>query len=220
MATIYADEAIRQNVWDEILHDVRIDPSYITVSVSDGEVELDGSVLTYSQKRTASEDARRVKGVVDVINNLNVSPTATLTDDEILDKVSHSIDRDSRITDPFQIDVTVNQGVVILSGTVPSYGQRRAAEEDAWAAPGMIDVVDKIVLEPPRQRPDAEVQDDVDDALDSDPDINAARIAVEVVDGIVYLRGTVPTYYQIGEESDVTWSIRGVRDVVNELTVT
>jgi len=65
MAIIYTDQDIRQNVWDEISHDVRIDPTDITVRVVDGVVYLEGSVPSYSQKLTAAEDARRIKGVIE-----------------------------------------------------------------------------------------------------------------------------------------------------------
>ncbi|HLG50006.1 MAG TPA: BON domain-containing protein, partial [Chloroflexota bacterium] len=72
MAVTFTDEGIRQNVWDEISHDVRIDSSDITLTVTNGVVYLSGTVPTYSQKITAAEDARRIKGVVDVVNNLTV----------------------------------------------------------------------------------------------------------------------------------------------------
>jgi len=219
MAIIYTDQDIRQNVWDEISHDVRIDPTDITVRVVDGVVYLEGSVPSYSQKLTAAEDARRIKGVIDVVNNLKVRPTGTWSDDEIRDTVRFNIDFDSRITDPTKIHVSVHNGVVTLSGAVPSYGQRQAAENDAWAAPGVIDVIDDLVVEPPTRRSDDEIRADVRRAMDTDPDINAARVTVDVVDGTVYLRGTVPTYYQIGKAADDAWSVPGVRNVVNELTV-
>ena len=219
MAIIYTDQDIRQNVWDEISHDVRIDPSNITVRVVDGVVYLDGTVPTYSQKLTAAEDARRIKGVVDVVNNLQVRLTGTWSDDQIRETVRLNLDTDSRITDPGKVHVTVHHGVVTLTGTVPNYGQRQASEDDAWIAPGVIDVVDDIIVEPPTRRSDEENPVDVCRALDTDPGINAARITVDVVDGTVYLRGSVPTYYQIGLAADDAWSVPGVRNVVNELTV-
>ncbi|HLH72277.1 MAG TPA: BON domain-containing protein [Chloroflexota bacterium] len=219
MAVTYTDSEIRQNVWDEISHDVRIDPSDIRVTVTDGIVYLNGTVPTYSQRITAAEDARRVKGVIDVVNNLAVRLTRVWTDEEIRDTIRGNLDRDVRITDPFKIHIAVSGGIVTLSGTVPNHGQKTAAEDDAWAAPGVIDVINNIVVTPPTKRSDAEIEADVRRALDTDPNINAARITVSVVDGVVYLRGSVPTYYQIDEASDDAWRVPGVVDVVNELTV-
>ncbi|MBX6770646.1 MAG: BON domain-containing protein [Chloroflexi bacterium] len=219
MAVTFTDEGIRQNVWDEISHDVRIDSSDITVTVTNGVVYLSGAVPTYSQKITAAEDARRIKGVVDVVNNLTVRLPRVWTDAEIRDTVRRNLDRDVRISNPADISVVVSGGVVTLSGTVPSYSQKSAASDDAWAAPGVVDVINDIAVVPPTARTDAEIEADVRRVLDQDPDINAARIRVSVVNGIVHLRGSVPTYYQIDQASDDAWSVPGVKGVVNELTV-
>ena len=219
MAVTFTDEGIRQNVWDEISHDVRIDSSDITVTVTNGVVYLSGTVPTYSQKITAAEDARRIKGVVDVVNNLTVRLPRVWTDAEIRDTVRRNLDRDVRISNPADISVVVSGGVVTLSGTVPSYSQKSAASDDAWAAPGVVDVINDIAVVPPTARTDAEIEADVRRVLDQDPDINAARIRVSVVNGIVHLRGSVPTYYQIDQASDDAWSVPGVKGVVNELTV-
>jgi osmotically-inducible protein OsmY len=219
LAVTFTDQEIRQNVWDEISHDVRIDSSNITVTVTDGVVYLNGTVPTYSQKIIAAEDARRIKGVVDVVNNLTVSLTRVWSDEEIRETIRRNLDRDVRISNPANIHVAVSAGVVTLTGTVPSHTQKTAAADDAWMAPGVVDVINDIVVVPPSRRTDAEIEADVRRALDTDPDINAARIRVSVVNGVVYLRGSVPTYYQISEASTDAWSVPGVVDVVNELTV-
>jgi len=219
MAITYTDQGVRQNVWDEISHDVRIDASDIQVTVTDGIVYLDGTVPTYSEKITAAEDARRIKGVIDVVNNLTVRLPRVWSDAEIRATIRDNLDRDVRILTPSKIHLTVDSGVVTLSGTVTTYNQKTAASDDAWAAPGVIDVINEIDVAPPSVRSDAEIESDVRRALDTDPDLNAARIKVSVVDRVVYLRGSVPTYYQIGEASSDAWSVPGVVSVVNELTV-
>jgi osmotically-inducible protein OsmY len=219
MAITYTDAEVRQNVWDEISHDVRIDSSNITVNVVDGIVYLNGTVPTYSQKITAAQDARRIKGVLDVVNNLTVSLPRVWNDPEIHDTIRRNLTRDVRITNPSSIYVAVNNGVVTLSGAVPTYDQKVAAADDAWAAPGVVDVLNDIVVSPPRKRSNAEIEADVRDALDTDPDINAARINVSVTNGVVYLRGSVPTYYQIDDAAEDAWSVPGVVHVINALTV-
>src|SRR5262249_32515001 len=123
-------------------------------------------------------DARRIKGVVDVVNNLTVSLPRAWSDQEIRDTFRRTVARDVRIVNPSNVNVTVNNGVVTLSGTVPTYDQKVAAADDAWAAPGVIDVINDIVVTPPRKQSDAEIERDAHHALDTDPDINAARINV------------------------------------------
>jgi osmotically-inducible protein OsmY len=219
MTVTYTDAEVRQNVWDEVSHDVRIDSSSVSTNVVDGIVYLNGTVPTYSQKITAAQDSRRIKGVVDVVNNLTVSLPRVWSDQEIQDTIRRTLTRDVRIVNPSNVQVAVSNGVVTLSGTAPTYDQKVAAADDAWAAPGVIDVINDVVVTPPQRRTDADIERDIRRALDTDPDINAARINLSVVNGIVYLRGSVPTYYQIDEAADDAWSVPGVVDVVNELTV-
>jgi len=219
MAVTFTDQEIRQNVWDEISHDVRLDSGNVNVTVTDGIVYLDGTVPTYSQKITAAQDARRIKGVIDVVNNLAVSLSRVWTDEEIRNTIRRNLDRDVRITRPGNIDDIVADGVVTLTGTVPSYDQKTAASDDAWTAPGVVDVINDVVVVPPSPRTDAEIEADVRRALDMDPDINAARITPTVVNGVVHLRGTVPTFYQIDEAVNDAWNVPGVVNMVNELTV-
>ncbi|HEX5418029.1 MAG TPA: BON domain-containing protein [Chloroflexota bacterium] len=219
MAIRLTDPEIRQNILDALSHDARLDPRDITVSVTDGTVYLAGTVPTYAQKVITVEDARRIKGVLEVVDDLKVRLPRTWTDQEIGAIIRRKLDRDSRLTDPSKIDIAVNRGVVTLSGIVPNYSQRVVAEEDVWAAPGVVGVINNICLAPPTTRTDDEIAAAVREALDKDPAINAARITVTVEDGVVYLRGSVPISYQSPRASGDAWSVPGVRDVVNELIV-
>ncbi len=219
MTTTFSDAQIRQDVLDELRHDVRIDSTNITVDVSNGVVHLLGTVPTYFQKITAGNDAQRIKGVRSVTNDLVVTLIAPWTDAEIASTVRANLARDVRITNPGQINVTVVNGVVTLSGTVGTYAQKSDAADDAWTAPGVVDVVNNITVVPPFTRTDADIAADVRSALASDPAIDARNINVSVVNGTVYLRGTVPTYYQVQQAGNDAWGVAGVLNVVNELGV-
>jgi|SRR5579883_1243433 osmotically-inducible protein OsmY len=219
MATTYSDTQVRQNVLDEIRHDVRIDSTNITVDVNNGIVHLYGTVPTYFQKIIAGEDAQRLKGVRDVTNDLVVTLVAPWTDQEIANTVRANLARDVRIANPGQINVSVVNGVVTLTGTVGSYAEKSDAADDAWRAPGVVDVVNNITVVPPYTRSDADIEADVRQALASDPAIDATNINLSVVNGTVYLRGTVPTYYQVQQAANDAWGVAGVLNVVNELGV-
>ncbi len=49
-------------------------------------------------------------------------------------------------TDARHITVEVQDGKVILRGTVRSYAEKKAAEDAAWSAPGVSDVDNRIVV--------------------------------------------------------------------------
>lgn len=219
MATTYTDEKIRQDVLDELRHDVRIDSTNVTVDVKNGVVHLYGTVPTYFQKVTAGQDAERIKGVRQVVNDLVVTLVTPWTDQEIANAVRANLARDVRISHPEEIQVTVVNGVVTLSGKVGSYAEKFDAADDAWTAPGVVDVVNNITVVPPHVRSDAEIAADVRNALQTDPAIDATNVHVTVINGTVYLRGSVPTYYQVQQASNDAWGVPGVVNVINELTV-
>jgi osmotically-inducible protein OsmY len=219
MATTDSDAKVRENVLDKLRHDIRIDASNIAVSVHDGVVYLNGTVPSCFQKMIAGQDAQNSTGVLDVVNSLVVTVPLPPTDEEIAATVRGNLDRDVRIPHPERIHVTVRNGVVTLAGTVSTYSQRQDAEEDTRTVSGVVDVVDQISIVPTFARTDAEIAADVRHALDADPDLNAAQIEVNVVNGTVHLRGTVPAYSQISKASDDAWRVPGVVKVVNALTV-
>ncbi|HVC32605.1 MAG TPA: BON domain-containing protein [Chloroflexota bacterium] len=219
MAVTYSDTQIRQDILDELRHDVRIDSTNITVDVKDGVVHLYGTAPTYFQKITAGNDAQRIKGVRSVTNDLVVTLVAPWTDAEIANTVRANLARDVRLPNPGEISVSVVNGVVTLAGTVGTYAQKSDASDDAWTAPGVVDVVNNLTVVPPITRTDAEIASDVRNALASDPAIDAASVNVSVVNGTVYLRSTVPTYYQVQQAGNDAWGVAGVLNVVNELGV-
>jgi len=219
MATTYSDAQVRQDILDELRHDVRIDSTNITADVNNGVVHLYGTVPTYFQKITAGEDAQRIKGVRSVANDLVVTLVAPWTDPEIANTIRANLARDVRIANPGEINVSVVNGVVTLAGTVGTYAEKSDAADDAWTAPGVVDVVNNITVVPPYTRTDADIAAGVRNALNSDPSIDASNVNVSVVNGTVYLRGTVPTYYHVQQAGNDAWGVAGVLNVVNELGV-
>ncbi len=68
-------------------------------------------------------------------------------------------------------------------------------------------------------RSDLDVKQDVVNALSSDIRVDATNVDVDVVGGVVYLRGSVPSYYEKRTATTIANRIKGVTDVVNELRV-
>lgn len=66
---------------------------------------------------------------------------------------------------------------------------------------------------------DAQLHADVAEELNTDPSLDAKRIAVAVHDGTVTLTGTVPSYWQKVEAEAAVKRVTGVRAVANELKV-
>jgi osmotically-inducible protein OsmY len=70
-----SDDRIREDVCDRLSYDDEVDASDITVTVSNGEVTLEGSVPDRHSKHRAEDIADAVNGVKDVHNRLKARKT-------------------------------------------------------------------------------------------------------------------------------------------------
>lgn len=67
-----SDDRIREDANDHLTHDWGVDATNITVSVSNGEITLDGTVDSRQAKRRAEDCVEHISGVKHVQNNLRV----------------------------------------------------------------------------------------------------------------------------------------------------
>jgi osmotically-inducible protein OsmY len=67
------------------------------------------------------------------------------SDAEVRDDIKNRMLYDPWV-DSTLVDVTVHRGVVTLTGTVSSLIEKRAAGDDAWDTPGVIDVHNDLVV--------------------------------------------------------------------------
>lgn len=117
------------------------------------------------------------------------------------------------------VQVSVHDGVVELNGKVQSYSARTAAFADAWAVPGVTQVIDHINVEYATESADDELQAACDSALSLNPDLDAAAIDCNVDQGVVTLRGSVDAYWKKAYAEELVSRIRGVVLVSNHLGV-
>lgn len=115
------------------------------------------------------------------------------------------------------IEVAVQDGIVLLSGTVQSYRRAVAAVDLVSSCHGVVEVVNNLKVEPPKNVTDAQVADNVRAALDSNEDVVKDAITVSVSTGIAILQGSVADIWQSTIAEDIARSARGVRDVRNLL---
>ncbi|MFP8489199.1 BON domain-containing protein [Gracilimonas sp. Q87] len=148
--------------------------------------------------------------------------TPTRTDTLIREDIENQIAADARIFNS-EVNVTVDKGVVTLTGNVPSYRAKTAAGDAARVVPGVIDVINNIMVQyesKERTVPsDSEITTNVESSLAWDSDIDATDITVTVLDGVVTLEGTIDSIWRKEIAGDIVWNHFGVVDVVNNLTV-
>lgn len=73
------------------------------------------------------------------------APPAPPTDGDIKATVVDRL-RENPLTKPFDLKVDVKQGVVVLGGEVGSTIAKRAAGDDAWDTPGVVDVSNQLAV--------------------------------------------------------------------------
>ena len=136
-----SDDEIAKRALNIINWDTAIPEDKIQVRVENGWVTLSGKVDWYFQKSAAENAVRRLHGVKGIYNELTVEPRVQVTD--VKNRIENSLKRNAEL-ETAQIDVTVNGRKVTLNGEVKSWADRDAAENAAWAAPGVNAVEDRL----------------------------------------------------------------------------
>ena len=124
--------------WNVALGRERID-----VDVTKGWVTLSGDVDWHYQREAAKDDVRRLVGVVGVSNLIAIRPVvdAAVMEESIMQALHRLWYFDSNA-----VHVTARGGVVRLSGEVRTPHARQLAASMAWAARGVTDVENDIVI--------------------------------------------------------------------------
>jgi osmotically-inducible protein OsmY len=134
-----AAAAVRALEWDAVVPIEKID-----VTVSKGWVSLKGEVEWQYQKEDAERVVRRLAGVRGVINLITVKPRVTPS--QLRERIEQALLRTAEL-DAKRITVDVVGSKVILKGTVRSWAEREEAERQAWLAPGVTSVENRITVE-------------------------------------------------------------------------
>jgi osmotically-inducible protein OsmY len=144
-----------------------------------------------------------------------------LTDNSLEDAVLNSLDLDPRIPDSNDIAVSADDGMVVLRGSVESFGQRRAAAKDARDIEGVYDVDDqlKVDLLDADRREDDEIRGVALQALIWDTEVPSDSIDVKVQEGWITLTGDVSYQFQSDAAYDDVATLYGVYGVTNEIKV-
>ena len=148
--------------------------------------------------------------------------TATVqvrSDDEIRNSVLMELKWEPKLTHPEDIAVAVKDGVVTLSGFVPSYWEKDAAEKAVKRVYGVRGVANDIKVKLPEERTDPEIARDAVQSLQSYVSIPADRIKVTVKNGWVTLEGKVDWQYQKSLAESAVKHLRGVLGITNNIEV-
>lgn len=223
------DFEIEEDIEQALKNDIRIDAALVDVEVDNGDVNLSGTVGSASEKELATAQAW-VMGA-DMVNSddLDVEKWARDEDlrmDKYVDKSDEEIKeavKDAFLYDPrvlfFNPQVSVDNGIVTLTGRVDNLKAKRAAANDARNVVGVFAVDNYLRVRPDFIPENPDLKSDVAEALMKDPLVEKWEIDVSADNGMVYLDGTVNTNFEKAQAEDVASTVKGVVDVKNNIEV-
>lgn len=152
-----SDEKIEENIQEALERDPLLEPYDLDVTVLGGTAYLYGNVHTYYDKGLADDKAARAEGVKGVKNFIDVEVPGPVTYDPYTDEYypyttdwydyqpNFSFKSDKEILEdvrdelwwsPFvdsdQVEVSVEEGTVVLTGKVDTLEEKRDAAENAY----------------------------------------------------------------------------------------
>jgi osmotically-inducible protein OsmY len=213
-----SNDDVKKQVTDELLWDPKVDNTAVAVSVDNGVVTLRGTVGTFREKLEARQDAKRVYGVKDVKNELDVQILSDhkRDDADLRGAVLQALTLDSTI--PSTIDAKVANGDVTLTGTANWKYQADEAEFVAGNVRGVVAVDSEVELVPPA--PTAQdVHHSIKKALERNAKLDSESISVESENGTVTLSGEVSSWADHDQAIEAAWAAPGVTRVKDHIAV-
>ena len=144
----------------------------------------------------------------------------SITDSELQRDVLDELKWDPGVN-AAHIGVSVKNGIVTLSGYVPSYWEKHAAEKAAKRVYGVMAVANELKVKLPgsSQRTDEDIAAACVNALKSSISIPSDKIKVVVSTGWVTLEGEVEWQYQKRAAENAIRYLTGVMGVSNQIAV-
>jgi len=205
-----ADRTITIAVEHALLFGDDVFPYEVEVRTQQGIVTLSGTVENLLNQDRVAAIAGSIRGVRGVIGLVTVAPEPR-TDDAIRMDVQDVLRHDPA-TESYKVQVSVQQALVILTGTVGSYAERLLAERIVKGIRGVIGIRDGIAVGYLGQRKGMEIAGDIRDRLQWDIWLDGDRISVAMMDGAAILTGSVACVRDTRRAFEDAW-VDGVRSV-------
>jgi osmotically-inducible protein OsmY len=219
---------IRSDIKQKLENNPATDASSIQVEVNDSTLTLAGKVPSGADKKLAEMMAKSVRGVSGVYNRISVVRVENRSDEAIKKDIEQRYAWDVWLNEE-NIDIAVEDGTVLLSGTVGSLVIKRRAVDKAWII-GVDEIIsEKLEVDPTvldmrvgekrREVSDEAIETAIREAFQHDPKTRNADPEVFVEDGVVRLDGYVERLQIRKTLEDIAWNTVGVISVRNDVQV-
>jgi len=214
----------------QVLRILENSPSFheIEVSAQGDVVTLSGSVDSCTEWMAAGKMVRQIPGVRDVRNRLSYSYQSHRPDWEIAQDVGWRIRYNEEIH-PRYLSVSSKDGMVDLFGSVASSKEKQIALHEAWVVSGVRSVNSANLFvrglesdfyeDMPFHSYNTLTAQTIREKLAENPVVARFRVQVEVDEGTVRLTGIVGNYPAKDAAERAAAGIRGVQNVIDDITV-
>lgn len=209
-------------VMEKLNFEPSLDASNITISIQgdDDIVLLAGYVGSFAEKLIAERAVKSLANVKAVANDIkvNLSMQYKKTDIEIAKDVTNALD--SSVFVPSEdIKVVVKEGIVTLSGEVNWQFQKNSTFDAIKNISGVKSIVNNITIKPSTSLDAIKVQEKITREFERHARIDAGRISIEIKGKTIILKGEVRNFDEKEDAAAAAWSIPGVAEVENKLTI-
>lgn len=137
------DAELRGDVLQAMMLDSLV-PSTIDAKVDNGVVTLTGKANWQFQRDEAESVAGNILGVMGIEDDVDLVPPGPAAHD-VEHSIKKAMERNAKL-DAESVSVESSDGKITLRGTVSSWADHDEAVAAAWAAPGVTDVKDHILV--------------------------------------------------------------------------
>lgn len=187
-AGVVPDATIAAVARRELKSDPATQAEAVGVASDHGVLVLTGSVTTLLAERRALDIAHLVRGVRAIVDRVDLAAVPR-PDHDLELAVEEALRRDP-LTARQRLATRVQGGAALLTGEVDSPALESAVLDDVQAVPGVVVVVDDLIVEHVTP-PDALLVAAVRRSLSADPWLYGSRVEVDAQRGVVRLEGWV-----------------------------